>query len=321
VAGDKDGVTALQLDVKCEGLDVALLTRALAQAHEGRLHILGKMLEAQPGPRTSLPENVPRIRKLKIEPSMCGAIIGKGGETITAIIADTGVDSIDLAKSEGARSRLRARVCHAPARSVAPRETLTRTARPLAAPHARARDAGICSIMGKTDESIEAAVARIEAVIAGASGPRPPRPEVVIGNAYSGEVKSVMPFGIFVELLPGLDGFCHISELSDSFVRKVEEVGLVVGDKIEVQVTSKNEKGQYRVRRILPGQELQPLPAEGEAAVAKPAKRPNGGGGGGRGGGPQTRGPPVGAAATAASNVADEAALSAAMSGLAEDVE
>ncbi|KAJ1630461.1 hypothetical protein T492DRAFT_89059 [Pavlovales sp. CCMP2436] len=356
------------------------------------------------GPRAALPENVPRIRKMKIDPSYCGAIIGQQGKTITSIIEDTGVDNIDLSRAEG-----------------------------------------IVSITAKTDEALDKAFARIESIISEIEGkqPRGPRPEVVIGRIYNGEVKSVMPFGIFVELLPGLDGahsphpspilhpstpilifpfpipyllppvpltpkpptiylipptnntknnngarkspsppypltphkrhqqnndntpssarwrsginetnlfkaihdithtgFCHISELSDSFIRKVEEVGLSAGDKVDVMVTSKNEKGQYRVKRMTPaaiaaaaaaaagGGQGEAAKPEADAADGAPASRPpalrTGGDRRGGGGGGGARAPPRAAqegARVQTSEAVEEASLSAALTGLAEPTE
>lgn len=102
MAGDEAGVTALQLDVKCEGLSASLLEKALAQAHDARLEILAEMQAVMPEPRTTLPDNVPRIHKMTLDPSHCGAIIGKEGRTITAIIDETGVENIDLNRADGA---------------------------------------------------------------------------------------------------------------------------------------------------------------------------------------------------------------------------
>lgn len=173
---------------------------------------------------------------------------------------------------------------------------------------------------------MKAATARIEAIVAECeSRDKAPRPEVVIGETYTGEVKSVMPFGIFVELVPGLDGFCHISELSESFVRNIEDVGLTPGDVVTVEVTTKNEKGQYRVKRIEEGQQGAGSKANNaEAPTAAPqAKGKRGGGGGGRkrttrGG---TSDPSLSPSSAEASEQAlrEEAALSAALTGLADD--
>lgn len=201
----------------------------------------------------------------------------------------------------------------------------------------RLATAGVLSVTAKTDEAITAAFARIEAIIAdvdargggggGGGGGRGPKPTAEIGQAYTGEIKSIMPFGIFVELLPGLDGFCHISEISDSFVRKIEEVGLSVGDVIDVVVTTKNEKGQYRVKRVQPGAVAQPA-AEGApvaAAVAgggaqqRPAAAKRAAGGGARGAAAPAGPRRDGDAKVDTNEAVAEAALSAALGGLGEE--
>lgn len=177
------------------------------------------------------------------------------------------------------------------------------------------------TITAKTDEAITLAFERIAQIVAeceSRGGAPPPKPTAVVGQTYKSEVKSIMPFGIFVELLPGLDGFCHISEISDTFVRKIEEVGLAVGDIIEVQVTTKNEKGQYRVKRILPGAAAADgAPAAGaEGAAPPPTKRGAGGGGGARGSSGPRR---TGDVKTETAPAVAEAALSAALGGLSDE--
>ncbi len=85
VAGTKDGITALQMDIKITGVTFDILRDALAQANEGRQFILGKMAEAIDGPREMLSQHAPRIEAIKIDPEKIGAVIGKGGETIRAL--------------------------------------------------------------------------------------------------------------------------------------------------------------------------------------------------------------------------------------------
>ncbi len=96
VAGTKDGITALQMDIKVKGITTEIMKKALAQAHEGREHIMGKMLEVIKTPREEVSPFAPRITKLKIDPEKIREVIGKGGETINKIISETGVDSIDI---------------------------------------------------------------------------------------------------------------------------------------------------------------------------------------------------------------------------------
>ena len=126
----------------------------------------------------------------------------------------------------------------------------------------KSAEPGEIVITGFDDDAIADAQARIDA-IAGGDGP----PPIEVGEAFEGaEVKNVVPFGIFVELYDGLDGFCHISQLSEAYVSKMEDVGVAAGDKIDVKVTEYNKaKGQYRV------------------AVTSPLEIKEGGGGGGGG--------------------------------------
>ena len=237
VAGDADGITAFQLDIKCAGLSLPLMKKALEQAKVGRLHILGLMHEACPE-RLSLPPSVPRSIKRSIDSSKVGKLIGPGGSTINSIIADSGVANINV---DG--------------------------------------DAATVCITGFDDATIDAAIARIED-IAGTGGggrangaaPKPPPPDINVGDEFEGAlIKSVVPFGLFIQLVDGVDGFCHISELSEDFIRSMDQVDLAVGDQIDIKVTQFNEaKRQYRVQ---PTKEIPMKPAG-----AAPA-----GGGGGRG--------------------------------------
>ena len=223
VAGNEAGISTFQLDIKCEGLSIELMREALEQARDARLHILGLMKAAMPAHAASLPPAVPRMRKMRIDPTKVGRVIGTGGATIKSLIEETGVANIAIDKSA---------------------------------------EPGEIVITGFDDDAIADAQARIDA-IAGGDGP----PPIEEGEAFEGaEVKNVVPFGIFVELYDGLDGFCHISQLSEAYVSKMEDVGVAAGDKIDVKVTEYNKaKGQYRV------------------AVTSPLEIKEGGGGGGGG--------------------------------------
>jgi len=216
VAGDTVGISAFQLDIKCEGLSLPLMSEALEQARLGRLHILGVMEEASsPDEPVTLPPGVPRLFTLEVSPSAVGRIIGPGGANINAIIADTGVDAINIDK---------------------------------AAP-------GQVVITGKTDEALQAAAERVrESAGEGSAGgggrapPPPPSPPIAVDDVFEAvEIKNIVPFGLFVSLQPGKDGFCHISELSEEYIRDIKDVELSVGDKVDVTVTEINNKGRYRV--------------------------------------------------------------------------
>ncbi len=118
VAGTENGVTALQMDIKIEGITREIMQIALSQAHDGRLHILGEMKKAINAPRTDLSEFAPRYITFKINPDKIRDVIGKGGVTIRAITEETGtsidldddgtvkIASVDKAAGEEARRRI-----------------------------------------------------------------------------------------------------------------------------------------------------------------------------------------------------------------------
>lgn len=195
VTGDNDGITAFQMDIKVEGITIEIMAAALAQARNGRIHILEKMLEVCPRSRETMSEHAPRILTMKIKPSKIAVVIGPGGKQIRSIIEETGVEiNID--------------------------------------------DDGIVSISSPNAAGIEKARAIVEGLTA----------EVEIGKTYSGTVTSVVDFGLFVEILPGKEGLCHISEYAHTKVDRLD--GLVKrGDKIDVKVLDINERGQLKLSR------------------------------------------------------------------------
>ncbi|MEC7839032.1 MAG: polyribonucleotide nucleotidyltransferase [Chlamydiota bacterium] len=194
ITGDHEGITAFQMDIKCEGITPAIMRAALEQAKEGRVHILDKMLEAQPKP-SEMSIHAPRIETIRVKSSKIGEIIGPGGKQIRAIIDETGVD-IDI------------------------------------------NDDGLISISSANLEGIEKAKAIINGLTA----------EVEIGKTYTGKVNTVVEFGMFVEILPGKEGLCHISEFSHSRVASMKDV-VNVGDKVTVKVLDINERGQLKLSR------------------------------------------------------------------------
>ena len=200
VAGTRQGVTAIQMDIKVKGITPEIMRIALEQAHEGRNFILGKMLESLAGPRAELSRYAPRVLRIKINPEKIGLIIGPGGKNIRALQEDTGT-KIDI------------------------------------------EDDGTVSIASVESAGAEAAVARILGMTQ----------EVKIerGEIYTGKVVSVMPFGAFVELVPGKDGLVHISELSEDpsiRVNRVEDV-VNVGDEVTVMVTDVAPNGKVSLSR------------------------------------------------------------------------
>lgn len=195
VTGDKEGITAFQMDIKVEGITLEIMRAALAQAKAGRIHILDKMLEVCPSFREQMSIYAPRIETIQIKPSKIATVIGPGGKQIRAIIEATGVQ-IDI------------------------------------------DDSGIVSIAAANLDGIEKAKAIINGLIA----------EIEIGRTYSGKITSIMPFGAFVEILPGKEGLCHISEFDKIRIENLNDFAKV-GDLINVKVLDINERGQLKLSR------------------------------------------------------------------------
>ena len=235
VAGTEAGITAIQMDIKVQGITQEVLSRALEQAHAGRLHILGKMLESLAAPRTELSRLAPRVERIKINPEKIGAVIGPGGKMIRSIQEETGT-KIDIS------------------------------------------DDGTVSVSSADPAGTEAAVLRIKGLTQDIRIER--------GEKYTGKVVTIMPFGAFVELVPGKDGLVHISELSEDpavRVNRVEDV-VNIGDEITVMVTDIDPQGKIRLSRqaVLEGWTAEEAR---EKDQRKPGGgRPGGGGDRGRGG-------------------------------------
>ena len=201
--GTRDGLTATQMDIKCDGLSFEILEQALMQAKAGREHILNCMLETISEPRAELKPQVPRIEAFDIPKEFIGAIIGPGGKIIQQMQEETGATiTIDETDGKG----------HVP----------------VSAPN---------------KDSINAAMGKIKAIVA--------VPEV--GEVYEGIVRSIMPYGCFVEILPGRDGLLHISEIDWKRLETVEEAGIKEGDKVKVKLMEIDPKtGKYKLsRRVL----------------------------------------------------------------------
>lgn len=207
VTGTEKGITATQMDIKVDGLSYEILEKALNQAREGRLHILGKITETLSAPRAELKPHAPRIETIRIPKEMIGAIIGPGGKIIQEIQATTG--TILTVTEEG--------------------------------------QYGIVDIAADNKEAIDKAMARVNAIVA--------IPEV--GKVYTGKVRSIVPFGAFVEILPGKDGLLHISEIDWKRVEKTEDV-LKEGEMIDVKLIDIDTKsGKLKLSRkvLLPKEE------------------------------------------------------------------
>ena len=201
--GTVDGLTATQMDIKCDGLSYEILEKALMQAKAGREHILNCMAECMAEPRAELKPHVPRIEQITIPKEFIGAVIGPGGKIIQGMQEETGA-TITIEEIDGV---------------------------------------GQVQISGANKEVIDAAMAKIRSIVA--------IPEV--GEVYEGEIRSVMPYGAFVEFMPGKDGLLHISEIDWKRLETVEESGLKEGDKVKVKLMEIDPKtGKFKLsRRVL----------------------------------------------------------------------
>ena len=201
--GTKDGLTATQMDIKCDGLSFDIIEKALMQAKAGREHIMGEMMKTISEPRKEMKPQVPRIIAFDIPKEFIGAVIGPGGKIIQQMQEDTG-STITIDESDGV---------------------------------------GHVQVSAPNKESIDAAIAKIKGIVA--------LPEV--GEVYDGVVKSIMPYGCFVEILPGKEGLLHISEIEWKRLETVEEAGIKEGDHIKVKLLEIDPKtGKYKLsHRVL----------------------------------------------------------------------
>jgi len=195
VAGTRDGVTAIQMDIKLKSVPREVLRQALEQARLGRLHILRCMDEALSAPRPNLSPNAPRIITIKIKVDRIRDIIGSGGKTIRAIQDESGAQ-IEV------------------------------------------QDDGTVNVAAVDEACAKKAIDLIQGLTA----------EAEMGAFYKGRVKRVAEFGAFIEILPGTDGLCHISELEHSRVKRVEDV-CKEGDEVVVKVINIDRDGKIRLSR------------------------------------------------------------------------
>lgn len=200
VTGTEKGITATQMDIKVDGLSYEILENALAQAREGRMHILGKIMETITEPREDLKPHAPRIVNLRIPKELIGAVIGPGGKIIQGIQEKSGAN-VNIEEVDGM---------------------------------------GLIEVSGTNKESIDKALAMINSIAA--------VPEV--DKVYTGKISSLMPYGAFVEFLPGKDGLLHISEIDWKRFETIEETGLQQGAEIEVKLIEIDPKtGKFKLSR------------------------------------------------------------------------
>jgi len=209
VTGTKDGITATQMDLKVDGLPYEVMAKALEQAKQGRLHILGEMEKTISAPREDYKEHAPRIVQLVIDKEFIGAVIGPGGKIIQEMQRETGT-TIVIEEVDGK---------------------------------------GVIDIFSDNKEGIEKAVAKIKGIT---TVPEP-------GEIYMGKVTSIMPYGAFVEILPGKEGLLHISEVDHKRLESLSGI-LKEGDQVKVKLLEVDKKsGKLRLSRkvLIPREERQ----------------------------------------------------------------
>lgn len=211
VCGTKNGVTALQMDIKIAGITTELMHRALEQARVGRLHILEHMSKTLSAARPALSPLAPRIFTMKVKQDKIREIIGQGGKTIRSIQTDCGVK-------------------------------------------VNVEDSGIVTIASSDEASLQKAREMITRLTE----------EVEVGKIYLGTVKKIMDFGAFVEVLPGVDGLVHISQLAHHRVKAVSDE-VAEGDQVLVKVLEIDKQGKIRLSR----KDAMPVPSEGEVSAKR----------------------------------------------------
>ncbi|MDB4927165.1 polyribonucleotide nucleotidyltransferase [Mucilaginibacter sp.] len=198
VTGTSNGIVAVQMDLKINGLSYEVLTNALIQAKEGRLHILGEMKKTIDTPREDYKPHAPRIVTIRIDKEFIGAVIGPGGKIIQEMQRETGATiSIEEVGNQG-----------------------------------------VVQIFADNKEAIDKAVTRIKNIAS--------KPEV--GEIYEGKVKSIMPFGAFVEIMPGKDGLLHISEIDHKRIETMDGI-FEVGDEVRVKLLDVDKQGKLKLSR------------------------------------------------------------------------
>ena len=210
VCGTRDGITAVQMDLKVNGLPYEVMSQALNQAKDGRLHILNEITKTLAAPNVDYKPHAPRLLQIEIPQDFIGAVIGPGGKIIQEMQKSTNT-TITITEINGK---------------------------------------GLVEIFGENDEDAKAALARVKGIVA--------IPE--IGEVYDAKVKTVMPYGAFVEFMPGKDGLLHISEVDWKRLDSLEGV-LKEGDMIQVKYIGNDPKtGKSKLSRkvLLPKPEGTP---------------------------------------------------------------
>ncbi|MBI4058173.1 polyribonucleotide nucleotidyltransferase [Candidatus Gottesmanbacteria bacterium] len=196
IAGTKVGITAIQLDVKIEGLTDEMIDESITRAQKARLFILDKMLKVLPSFRAQISQYAPKVVIVKVPQDKIGEVIGPGGRVIRAIIAETGA-TVDV------------------------------------------DDEGNVSITGTSDEGVNRARSWVENLVK----------EVQPNEEYEGIVKRIMPFGAFVEIIPGKEGLVHVSQMASGYVSDPNQI-VKIGDKVKVRVAEIDEQKRINLSML-----------------------------------------------------------------------
>ena len=228
-AGTRKGLTALQMDLKIDGVNFDVLKESFKQAQSARFKILEMIEKTIATPRQDLSTFAPRIITVKINPSKIGELIGPGGKNIRKIVEETGA-KIDI------------------------------------------EDDGTVYIASVDSKAAEAAIARVKGIAE----------EPEIGKIYQGRVRKLMNFGAFIEVIPGQDGLCHVSEVSEGFVKAVNDY-LRVDDVVPIKVIGIDESGKISlsIKQAREGG-MPMLPPDAERDVIEAPRERGGERGGGR---------------------------------------
>ena len=195
VAGTREGITALQMDIKISGINAQILAEALQQAKAGRLFLLDKMDEALNAPRPEISEHAPRILTINIPTEKIREVIGPGGKMIRSIVERTGA-KIDI------------------------------------------EDSGRINIASANLDAANAAIQMIEDLTA----------EAEMGKTYLGKIVKFLDFGAIVEIMPGVDGLLHVSEIAEQRIRDPRDV-LRDGQQVLVKVINIDPSGKVKLSR------------------------------------------------------------------------
>ncbi|MBI4136636.1 polyribonucleotide nucleotidyltransferase [Candidatus Roizmanbacteria bacterium] len=196
IAGTKDGITAIQLDIKIDGLTMEMIRDTFAQSREARMQILDMMNTVIPSTRTAVSKYAPKVETIQIDIEKIGEVIGPSGRMIKSIIAETGCDI-------------------------------------------NVEDDGTVTIAGQDTEKVTAAVDWIKGIVR----------EVKVGEVFEGEVKRIMPFGAFVEVLPGKEGLVHLSKMSTEYVEKPEDI-VSIGQTVRVRVVEIDQQKRINLSML-----------------------------------------------------------------------